>query len=57
MSEAILFFKKICKGYEILHQKQILHRDIKLENILLHSGEPKIGDFGFGKVVEGNVDE
>lgn len=46
-------FKKICKGYEVLHDKCILHRDIKLENILLHKGEPKIGDFGFGKVVEG----
>jgi serine/threonine protein kinase len=28
-------FCKVCKGIEALHQRGIVHRDIKLENILV----------------------
>ena len=28
-----------------------MHRDLKLENILLHDGVPKIGDYGFALVL------
>jgi len=29
-----------------MHDKNILHRDIKLGNILFSNGEIKLGDFG-----------
>ena len=40
-------FRQIVRGIEYLHQNLIVHRDIKLENILLDGfGTIKIGDFG-----------
>jgi serine/threonine-protein kinase ULK/ATG1/polo-like kinase 4 len=32
-----------------LHELNVIHRDIKLENILIHKGVLKIGDLGFAK--------
>ncbi|MCS6961072.1 MAG: serine/threonine protein kinase [Deltaproteobacteria bacterium] len=45
-------FKKIIEGLIALHDKNIIHRDIKLSNILYDPEEhiPKIGDLGIAKV-------
>lgn len=44
------FFVQILKGLAALHRVGILHRDIKLENIMINvSGQVKIGDFGVSK--------
>lgn len=34
-----------------LHSKQILHRDIKTQNIFIKSGVLKLGDFGISKAL------
>ena len=49
------FFKQIIEGLLHIHQKGILHRDIKLDNILLdEKGNVKIADFGVGKFIPHN---
>ena len=44
-------FKQLIDGLQSIHSKNIVHRDIKLDNILLdHNGNLKIGDFGVSKL-------
>ena len=45
--EAKYFFRRIVEGIQYIHSKNIVHWDIKLDNILLNNqGDIKIGDFG-----------
>ena len=41
---------KIARALEYAHNKGIIHRDIKPENILFKGSEPKIADWGLGKL-------
>ena len=48
-------FKSLIKGLQHCHSRFILHRDIKLDNVLLNlKGELKICDFGVAKRVKSN---
>jgi len=50
---AKILFKQIIDGLGYIHSKQIIHRDIKLDNILLDGkGLVKIADFGVSKLVQ-----
>jgi NIMA (never in mitosis gene a)-related kinase len=50
------FFIQICQGLKSLHGANILHRDIKAQNIfLITAREIKIGDLGVAKVTKGGM--
>lgn len=47
------FFKQIISGLQYIHSKNIIHRDIKLDNLLLDGeGRIKIADFGVSKLIK-----
>ena len=47
--KSLIFFRQMLEAFKILSKSNIMHRDIKPDNILLHNGSIKIADFGFCK--------
>lgn len=47
--EALYFLKQIMNGFQVLRQKEVMHRDFKLANIFLNNNTLVIGDFGFAR--------
>lgn len=43
------FILEICNGLEYIHNKSIVHRDIKPKNIFIRNDMIKIGDFGLSR--------
>ena len=57
-SEGVIlnWFLQTCMALMYIHQKKILHRDIKTQNIFLTSnGTIKLGDFGISKILENSI--
>lgn len=51
-SESRRLFGEMCAGIEYLHNMNIVHRDLKCENILLcTNNQIKIADFGFARIL------
>jgi eukaryotic-like serine/threonine-protein kinase len=51
VSEAIHITAVVAGALDYAHRQGVLHRDIKPENILLHDGQPMLGDFGIALAV------
>lgn len=50
--QVLNYFTQICLAIKHLHDRKILHRDLKSQNIFLtKSGIVKLGDFGIAKVL------
>ena len=56
--EVILnWFVQLCFAVKYIHERKILHRDLKLSNVFLCSnGDIKLGDFGIAKVLNDTND-
>ncbi|UCG60322.1 MAG: serine/threonine protein kinase, partial [Candidatus Zixiibacteriota bacterium] len=53
ISSVVRLAEKIASGLTAAHKMNIVHRDIKADNIIINEdGEPKILDFGLAKPVE-----
>jgi len=60
-SEVLIMFTQICCALKHVHDRKILHRDIKSANILLCTGlrgnlEAKLADFGIARVLHGTME-
>ncbi|NWJ98938.1 MAG: serine/threonine protein kinase, partial [Chloroflexi bacterium] len=51
LEEATSYFSDIVKGVNHAHANNVIHFDLKPENIMFVQGRPVIGDFGVAKVI------
>jgi len=54
ISEIVDLSKQICRGLRYAHSRNIIHRDIKPQNILIDkNGVARLSDFGIAKIFSG----
>jgi WD40 repeat protein/tRNA A-37 threonylcarbamoyl transferase component Bud32 len=53
--QRLALFAKMCDAVHYAHQKGVIHRDLKPDNILVDGGEPKVLDFGIARVTNSDV--
>ncbi|OMJ73927.1 hypothetical protein SteCoe_27269 [Stentor coeruleus] len=57
-NEILDMFMQICLAIKHVHDRKVLHRDIKGQNIfLMKNGMIKLGDFGISKVLTSTMDK
>jgi len=55
--EARPYFRELLLAVQHMHEKGVVHRDLKLENVLLHDDHCKVCDFGLAHVHEPDPDK
>nr|KAF6420858.1 NIMA related kinase 11 [Molossus molossus] len=54
--QIIEWFVQLLLGVDYMHERRILHRDLKSKNIFLKNNLLKIGDFGVSRLLMGSCD-
>ncbi|XP_039693064.1 serine/threonine-protein kinase Nek11 isoform X11 [Pteropus medius] len=54
--QIIEWFVQLLLGVDYMHERRILHRDLKSKNIFLKNNVLKIGDFGVSRLLMGSCD-
>jgi formylglycine-generating enzyme required for sulfatase activity len=60
LAERIALFQRVCEGVQHAHDKMVIHRDLKPDNVLVTRDKssrplPKVIDFGLARSVEGEA--
>ncbi|XP_076986225.1 serine/threonine-protein kinase Nek11 [Tamandua tetradactyla] len=55
-NQIIEWFIQLLLGVDYMHERRILHRDLKSKNIFLKNNRLKIGDFGVSRLLMGSCD-
>ncbi|KAF6313192.1 NIMA related kinase 11 [Rhinolophus ferrumequinum] len=55
-SQIIEWFIQLLLGVDYMHERRILHRDLKSKNVFLKNNQLKIGDFGVSRLLLGTCD-
>lgn len=50
--ELLEYMRDAARGLDLLHERQIVHRDVKPHNLFLSGGSVKVADYGMAKVVD-----
>ena len=54
--DAKMYFRQVVYGLAHIHSRSVLHRDIKLDNILMDNEKGvKICDFGISKIISPGI--
>ena len=53
--DLLKYFRECADALDYLHSEDVLHRDVKPENILLFNNHAKLGDFGLARLLEEDV--
>jgi len=51
LAAALRIARSVASALEYAHRRNVLHRDIKPDNILLHDGHPLVTDFGVARAI------
>ena len=54
--EILDFFIQMTLALHFMHERNILHRDLKTQNVFLKNGALKLGDFGISKILDNSMD-